>query len=288
LKFESSTMTQAEAQARRMIEALKPAVAWARAHAGLVIFVVLGVSVALWLREHDARLKQDVELQHLRQQTATEVAGLRGQAETAMREFRANARVIHDLEARRAGLEREAAALRKKLSSLRVEETVRVQSAGTPGPAELSGRVTPRLAPAEQVSGAGTRDSGLDQETGNSKLEIGNSKLEARKSNFDFRISSFENASPELDACREQMAVEDQLIANCEERVDASQAVMDAMHRSVADLQQNIRAKDLIALRLDAQHRAELKAARGGRLKRFGRAMQYVGVGVVIGMVVAH
>jgi len=94
--------------------------------------------------------------------------------------------------------------------------------------------------------------------------------------------------TPALASCREQLAVRDELIANCEERVGASQAVIDALNRSVADLQENIRAEDAIAARLAAQQRAELRAARGSRLRRFGRVMQYVGVGVVIGMVAAR
>ena len=150
-------MTQAELQARRMIETLKPAVAWARAHAGLVLGVLLSGFAALWLIAHDAHLRREIELQQLRRETATEVAALRTQAAKAMAEFRANARAIHDLESRRASLEREATLLRQKLRSLREEESVRVRQAETPGQAELSGRVTARPGPEE----LGNRESGV-------------------------------------------------------------------------------------------------------------------------------
>ena len=94
--------------------------------------------------------------------------------------------------------------------------------------------------------------------------------------------------SPALQACRQQSAVADQLVANCEQRVDLQRAALAAARRSAVDLQQALRAKDEIAAQLDAQHRIELKAARGSRLRRFARVLQYVGVGVLIGVVVAR
>jgi hypothetical protein len=57
------------------------------------------------------------------------------------------------------------------------------------------------------------------------------------------------------------------------------------MHKSLDDLNQAIRWKDEILTRVEAQHRAELKAARGSRWGRFVRAVEYVAVGVAIGVV---
>ena len=91
-----------------------------------------------------------------------------------------------------------------------------------------------------------------------------------------------------LAACREQSAVQDELISNCEQRADVTRAALEAAKQSALDLQEALGAKDEIAAKLDAQHRAELKAARGSRLRKFGRALQYVGAGVVIGVVVAR
>ncbi len=92
----------------------------------------------------------------------------------------------------------------------------------------------------------------------------------------------------ERDACREQAQVKDGLLANCQEQSAASRAVIEEMNRSVLSLKEAVRLKDEIQARSDAVHRAELKAARGSRLRRFGRALQYVGAGVVIGVVIAH
>ena len=92
----------------------------------------------------------------------------------------------------------------------------------------------------------------------------------------------------ERDACREQSQAKDGLLANCQEQTAASRAVIDEMSRSVLSLKEAVRLKDEIQSRSDAAHRAELNAARGSRLRRFGRALQYVGAGVVIGVVVAR
>lgn len=160
MRFEIPNMAQAEGQIGRTVAAFKLAAAWARAHAALVIFALLCVSVPLWLFEHDARLKQSLELQQQRRATTAEVAQLRARAESAMNEFRASAQVIESLEARRQALERAAAALRQKLLSLREEERIRAQSASTPGQAELSGRVPSRLGLEEEVSGVRSQVSG--------------------------------------------------------------------------------------------------------------------------------
>lgn len=303
-------MTAATGKVGQVIRGAKATRTWLRAHAALVVFALLCALAVLWLLEHDARLKQEVELKHLRRETATEVAALRERAERAIADHRENAKVIRDLETRRASLEREAEELRQRLSFLRKEERVRVQQASTAGHVELSAQDASPLGPEE----FGVRDSGLGTRglKGNSRFQIRDSNEIGRKetskpslaggpesapSNHKSPAPSSKSLSPsretrvpspELTACREQSAVQGQLISNCEERVDASQAVIDAMNRSVQDLEQTVRAKDEIAARLDAQHRAELRAARGSRWKRFTRAAKYVGAGVVIGIVAAH
>ncbi len=92
----------------------------------------------------------------------------------------------------------------------------------------------------------------------------------------------------ERDGCREQAQVKDGLLANCQEQAAASRTVIDEMQRSVLSLKEALRLKDAIQTRSEAMHRAELKAARGSRLRRFGRALQYVGAGVVVGVVIAR
>ena len=94
-----------------------------------------------------------------------------------------------------------------------------------------------------------------------------------------------ETAFIELDSCRAQAAVRDGELANCQEQVAANRAAVGEMNQSLQDLNQAIHLKDEILTRVEAEHQAELKAARGSRLGRFVRAVQYVGVGIVIGLV---
>ena len=131
--------------------------------------IVLGgagvLFVAIWLLEHDARLRREVELGQLKQQTAAQVTELRTRADAALRAANEeNARAIESLEARRRRLEREAEELRQRLVSLREEERARVGQVATLPASELEQRVAARLDPgsfATRDSGLGTRDSGL-------------------------------------------------------------------------------------------------------------------------------
>ena len=107
-------------------------------------------------------------------------------------------------------------------------------------------------------------------------------------SNFQFPVSAPAAPNPSSDTCREQLRVQDELITNCEERVELNRAALEAAKRSTADLTEALRAKDQMAARIEAGHRAELELARGSRLRRFGRAIEYVGVGVVIGVAIAR
>ena len=346
---------------QKVVGVAQSAWSWAKAHAALVILIFLCAAGALWLAEHDAALKRELELQQLRKQTTAEVADLRARAAAALGELKENARLIEGLESRRRALEREAEDLRKRLSLLREEERVRVQQASALAPAELAQRVAARLGPGglatgnsglgtgEKQSAARSPESGT-RENGNWKLETGQSPVASSRaaggsvptdngprttddskfqiqdsrprgpvavnrqsipqggnnrqsatpgtgSSSEFPVSSFqfplneaelrqvETAFLQLDACREQSAAQDRLVANCEERGAASRAVIENLNRSVNQLQEAVRLKDEIASRTEASHRAELKAARGTWRGRFIRALEYVGVGVVIGVV---
>jgi hypothetical protein len=246
------------------------------------------VVAGLWLLEHDARLKQELEFEQQRRTTSAEVAQLRARAETAMQEFRANAQVIASLEARRQALERDAAALRQKLSCLRKEENLRVQQLASLAHVGTPRQTAPGLGPADLA----TRDPGLGSASDSRPLPLGEGVPPGGRGRVreSATLPSPESPapSPSLAACREQSAVQEELISNCEQRAEVTRAALEAAKQSALDLQQALGAKDEIAAKLDAQHRAELKAARGSRLRKFARALQYVGVGVVIGVVVAR
>lgn len=311
--------------------------------------LVLGAScllfLAVWFLEREARLRRDLELQQLKQQTSAQVAVLRDRADALLRAANEkNARVIRDLDSRRRQLEREGEELRRRLLRLREEERKRVaEVASLPAP-ELAERLAARLD--SRDSGLGTRDSGRKEqvsgakgqvpETRDSGLGVRGSGNEEPASGVGAQVSEkgvpddqsqspgkksqapdtrhltpgtspvpspesrvpnpelvlteegtrrIETAFLELDSCREQSAVKDRELANCQEQVAVHRAVAGEMNKSLNDLNQAFRLKDEILARVEAEHRAELKAARGSWLGRFVRAVQYVGVGVVIGLV---
>jgi TolA-binding protein len=317
-------MTKAQAQIARVVASLKVLRLWARAHAILVALVLIAAFAALWLLEHDARLRREFELQRLRTETKAEVADLRARGAAAMGELQENARQIESLESRRRGLQRDAQDLRQRLTLLREQERVRVQQAGTLAPRDLAQRVAARLGPEalRRDSGLGVRDSGKE-ETGKAKMETGRAAVSASPSSIpensgtqradssstqppapgtpppgEFPVSSFqfplneaglrqvETAFLQLDACREQSMVKDQMVANCEARAGAAQTQIEKLNDSVNQLQEAVRLKDQIAVRTEAEHRAELQAARGTWRSRFVRALKYLGVGVVIGVAI--
>ena len=308
--------------------------------------IVLGgagvLFVAIWLLEHDARLRREVELGQLKQQTAAQVTELRTRADAALRAANEeNARAIESLEARRRRLEREAEELRQRLVSLREEERARVGQVATLPASELEQRVAARLDPgnfATRDSGLGTRDLGLGARDSGLKEQasgVGDRVSEGRDSGLGTRDSEVKEQSPspqhlapstqppapgirpsadgltpgtppvpspefvlteegarrvetaflELEACREQSAVKDGALGNCQEQVATQAAIAGEMRKSLDDLNQAIRLKDEIAARTEALHRAELRAARGSWGSRFLRAVEYVGLGVVIGLV---
>jgi hypothetical protein len=270
--------------------------------AGCLLFL------AIWLHEHDARLRRDLELQQLKQQTSAQVADLRARAEAALREAnQKNARVIADLEARRRQLEREGEALRQRLLLLHEEESQRVSEVATLPASELAERLKSRVPGfEEQVSGVRGQVSGKNLPNDQTRspgekgatpdtshlapdtLQSAGPQSPAPSPEFvltEQGARRIETAFVELDSCREQSALKDRGLENCQEQAAVSQAVVGEMHKSLNDLNQAIRWKDEILTRVEAQQRAELKAARGSQWGRFVRAVEYVALGVAIGVV---
>jgi DNA-directed RNA polymerase beta subunit len=90
----------------------------------------------------------------------------------------------------------------------------------------------------------------------------------------------------ERDACREQKGVVEAQFANCHTQVDTNAAIIRQQVDSLAKLNQALSAQDEIQARREAQQQTELKAARGSRLSRLARAVQWVAVGIVLGAVI--
>lgn len=266
-------MNLPNAQLPTIVNAVKAGLLWARAHLALVALISLAASVALWRLEHDARLRRDFELQQLRRDAAAEIANLRARAAAALDDADAGAQRVRDLEARRLQLERVEANLKSEISSLKSKERARLQ--------EVAALPFPRLAERlrSQLGAASIGARGLPAQAGGPTPEFVLTEPGAR---------AVAAALVERDACREQAQAKDALLANCQEQGASSRAALEEMARSVSSLKEAVRLKDEIQSRSEAVHRAELDAARGSRLRRFGRALQYVGAGVVIGVVVAR
>jgi hypothetical protein len=82
--------------------------------------------------------------------------------------------------------------------------------------------------------------------------------------------------------------VKDEQVANCGRQLASSAAIADRLNDSLRQLNEAVRLKDEILARREAEHRAELKAARGSRWARFKRALEYVAVGAALGAVAAR
>jgi hypothetical protein len=89
----------------------------------------------------------------------------------------------------------------------------------------------------------------------------------------------------ERDACREQQQVVEAQFTNCRGQVDTNATILQRQADSLAQLNTALSAKDEILKRRETQHQAELKAARGSRLARLARVVEYVAIGVAIGAV---
>ncbi len=277
--------------------------------AAIGVVLVIG---ALALHEHDARLHRSFELQQLKSETAARVKELEERAAAALQAAnQRNARVIRELEASRLKLAKQGDKLRQRLAALERDERVRVERVATLPSNELVQRVATRLdaGPLEaKDSGPGTGSLGR---AGDRVPVTGSTSLSPRpaKENPSTQhrapspqatapepsltlgpdaLRSVETAFVELEACREQAAVRDERAANCREQLASSAAIAGRLDDSLRELNQAIRLKEEILARREAEHRAELKAARGSRWERMRKALTYVGVGVVVGVVVAR
>jgi hypothetical protein len=142
----------------------------------------------------------------------------------------------------------------------------------------------------------GVRDSGADHAgpqspTPNPESQTPNPDKRAEEPTLTLDVTAqrkVETAFTELDSCREQSAVKDQQVANCRQQLNSSAAIADRLDDSLRQLNEAIRLKDEILARRETEHQAELKAARGSRWERFRKAVTYVAVGVVAGVVAAR
>jgi hypothetical protein len=127
-----------------IIEALKnlrrrvPGVVWL-AVGGLLV-------VAFWLKQHDARIRQQVGLQQMRSETSAEVAALRKRAAQDVEQANVeNAKAIAGLEQRRQQAEQQNLQLAAQLDRLRKQAQIQAGEVATLPTSEIVTRVAAQL-----------------------------------------------------------------------------------------------------------------------------------------------
>ena len=164
-----------------VIEALKtlmrrvPGRAWLAA-GGLL-------AAALWMQQHDARIRQQVGLQQLRNETSAQVAALRRQAAEDVQQANAqNAQAVAKLEQRRQEAERQNGQLAAQLESLRKQAQIQAGEVATLPISEIVTRVAAQLGlKAEDFAAKGSRKGAKAQ----SQLQVTNYELPEAGSSAD-------------------------------------------------------------------------------------------------------
>ena len=249
--------------------------------------VLWGASVLLltvWWFEHQTRLRQAIELEQLQKQTTTAVSALKAQAASAIRDANVrNAEAIHEFEGRRSKLEGQARDLAAHLQSLQEKQRAQTAQVAALPAAELARRVADELGSREsELSNVEPSASGLNSSAPTPYSQLPTPALTLS----DPQLRNLAAALVERDACREQkQAVADQF-ENCLGQRDTNAAIIQQQVDSLAKLNQALSAKDAILTQREIQQTAELKAARGSRLARLERAVEWAALGIVIGVVI--
>jgi hypothetical protein len=144
-----------------MIEALKKLVARIPGRAWLAVGCLL--VAAFWLQQHDARIRQQAEVQQLRSQTSAEVAALRKQAAQDVKQANVeNAKEIAKLEQRRQQVVQQNRTLAAQLARLREQAQIQAGKVATLPISQIVNRVTTQLGlNGGDVAPAGVRNQGL-------------------------------------------------------------------------------------------------------------------------------
>jgi hypothetical protein len=289
--------------ARRVLAAL-PAL-WRPAGWALAIPLKVWVAAAalifagLWLQEHDARVRAAAELQRVKQQTTQQVAVLHSQAEAAVRTAnRQNAAAVASLEAQRRKLVQRADQLTAQLESLRQEQQKRDQEIAATPAKELTEQLTKQLGPGSVVRSASQPQTGPSQAQRQGSA-AGTPPLPERpgpaqpnnNDNGPLTLSTAGQrkvaaALDDLDSCRAESALQESRLSNCRDQVTAAEAEIRTQADSLAKLNQALRAKDGILAARESEFKTELAAARGTWSSRALRALEFIAVGVGIGVAV--
>jgi hypothetical protein len=278
---------------------------------------------AFWLQQHDARIRQQAEVQQLRNQTSAEVAVLRKQAAQDVKQANVeNAKAIAKLEQRRQQVEQQNQQLAAQLTRLREQAQIQAGEVATLPISQIVNRVATQLGlkagdvvsgttadiareaiphggtPAEQTPHPAAGASTLSPGSGPGQISSADNAQSAisappgaKQNPIALPLTSsgarkVEGALVELHACRAESGIETQQISNCQARAEADEAEVKRLNDSVAGLNRAIEAKDKILDRQSSECKAELRAARGTFLGRLARLTEHVAVGVAIGVAI--
>ena len=275
---------------------------------------------ALWVQQHDARIRQQAGLQQLRNETTTQVSALRRQAAEDMQQANVkNARALATLEQRRQEAERQKRELAAQLESLRKQAQIQAGEAATLPISEIVTRVAAQLGlRAEDLAAKDSRKGAKAQ----SKSQATNYELPEDRSSADIANNAI-SAPPDaqaadiakgaisappigavvmpltasgarkveaslvaLDACRAESDIQARQLSNCQARAEADEAAIEQLKGSVDSLNQAVAAKDKILARQQSEYKAELRAARGTFLGRLARLSEHVAIGVAVGVAI--
>jgi hypothetical protein len=256
--------------------------------AGALIFA------ALWLHEHDARVRAAVEAQQMEQQTAREVAALQTQARTAIAVAnRRNAAKVETLEKQRRKLAGRANELSAQLDALKRQQQRRTEEIAAMPPVELAQQLASRLGPSSVVRGPSQPSSRVESKaTRNAEKEpaVGTPPLQRESARpvelTDAGARRVASALSDLDSCRAQSAIQAGQVSTCGQQLATDEAEIQTQRDSVTRLNQALAAKDRILSEREKEYQAQLVAARGTWRGRTWHALKMIGLGVGIGMVI--
>ena len=259
---------------------------------------------AFWLQQHDAGIRRQAQVQQLRKQTSAQVAALKKQAEQDVRQANVeNAKAIQQLEERRKQIEQQNLQLSAQLIRLRAQAQTQADEVATLPISEIVARVATQLglqaddvAPggspsadiarsAMQSPGAQTPHPAAGAATLSPRRGLGRTPSAALALSAS-GARKVETALVELNACRAEGKVQDQLISNCQARTQADDATIARLNSSVTSLSQALAAKDKILTQQAGQYKAELRAARGTFLGRLAHVTEHVAIGVGVGLAI--
>ena len=255
------------------------------------------VALGAWWYEHGAHLKQAGELHELEKQTAANISQLRAHAAAVREANQGRAQRIVELEMARQKSERDAATLHQRLLALQADQQAQARKVAALPTPEVARRVTARLGLESRDLGLVTGDSGAltpNPSPASGRGGTGTVGEGSRPPNPGPRAPSpeflrqVETALVELDGCKQQAQVRDNLIGNCKEQAASSAAIIDQQKASLLGLNQALADKDRILAATEQQRKAELKMARGTFTQRVVHTLEHVAIGVAIGLAVRH